>query len=79
MLPIELKELILDYHASIEEYEKRTDVHNELFLYFREILRTRLNEEFSFIFYPGFYEDLEIPDYNGAVHVIHVTHYATMM
>ena len=60
MLPPELKDLILDYHASIEEYDKRVVLHNELYLYFREILRTRLNEEFSFIFYPGFYEDLDV-------------------
>ena len=74
MLPNELTELILDYHASIEEYEKRSALHEELFMYFREILRTRLNEEFSFIFYPGFYQDLEVTDYNGTIHVIHVTH-----
>ena len=67
MLPIELKELILDYHASIVEYEKREVLHNELFLYFREILRTRLNEEFSFIFYPGFYSDLDVT-------IIHISH-----
>ena len=60
MLPEELKELILDYHASIVEYEKREMLHNDLYLYFREILRTRLNEEFSFIFYPGFYSDLDV-------------------
>ena len=60
ILPKELKELILDYHASIVEYDKREVLHNELYLYFREILRTRLNEEFSFIFYPGFYSDLDV-------------------
>ena len=66
MLPNELTELILDYHASIVEYEKRTALHEELFMYFREILRSRLNEEFSFIFYPNFYQDLAIT----IVHVV---------
>ena len=74
MLPNELTELILDYHASIEEYDKRTKVHEELFRYFQDLIRNRLNEEFSFIFYPGFYQDLEITDYHGNIHVIHVTH-----
>ena len=74
MLPKELTELILDYHASMEEYEKRNNVHNELYRYFQDVIRTRLNEEFSFIFYPGFYQDLEVTDYNGTIHVIHVTH-----
>ena len=60
VLPQELKDLILEYHASLEEYDKRIAVHEELYLYFREILRTRLNEEFSFIFYPGFYSDLDV-------------------
>ena len=60
MLPPELRELILDYHASIEEYPKRMKLHNELYLYFRDILLQRLNEEFSFIFYPGFYQDLHV-------------------
>ena len=60
MLPPELRELILDYHASIEEYPKRMKMHNELHLYFRNILLQRLNEEFSFIFYPDFFQDLNI-------------------
>ena len=68
MLPNELKELILDYHASIEEYPKRMKLHKELNFYFRDILLRRLNEEFSFIFYPGFYQDIV----NDAVDV-HIT------
>ena len=60
MLPDEIKEMILDFHASLEEYPKRVCVHNELFLFFRDRLQQRLNEEFSFIFYPNFYQDLEL-------------------
>ncbi len=55
-----LKDIILEYHGSMVEYEKRHLLHKELYLYFNEILRTRLNEEFSFIFYPGFFQDLEL-------------------
>ena len=58
MLPPELKDLILDFHASIEEYPKRRRLHNELFFFFRDRLLNRLHEEFSFIFYPGFYQDI---------------------
>ena len=73
MLPDEIKNLILEYHASIEEYPKRLKVHNELFLYFRDQLLHRLNEEFSFIFYPGFYQDLAtaVTEVNGAIHIFH--------
>ena len=60
MLPSEIKELILDFHASIEEYPKRLRLHNELFMFFRNRLLNRLNEEFLFIFYPDFYDDLHV-------------------
>ena len=66
VLPAELKELILDYHGSIEEYPKRVRMHEELFHFFRNKLLERLNEEFSFIFYPNFYQDLAIT----IVHVV---------
>ena len=74
MLPTEIRNLILDYHASIEEYPRRLELHRELHMLFRFKIHQRLNEEFSFIFYPGFYQDLEITDYHGNIHVIHVTH-----
>ena len=58
MLPADIKNIILDYHASLEEYPVRLRLHNDLFMYFQFKLMHRLNDEFLFIFYPGFYEDL---------------------
>ena len=59
-LPKVLKDIILEYHGSMVEYDKRLRLHEELFRHYNELLRMRLNEEFSFIFYPGFFQDLEV-------------------
>ena len=60
MLPKVLKDIIYEYHGSIVEYDKRLRLHEDMFRHFNEILRIKLNEEFRFIFYPNFFQDLEV-------------------
>ena len=60
LMPVEIHNLIRDYAASMEEYPKRQQVHLELHLFFRNQLLRRLNEEFTFIFYPDFFQELHI-------------------
>ena len=60
MLPKEINSLIKDLAASITEYELRSKLHKELFFFFRDKLQQRLNEEFFYIFYPNFYQDLQL-------------------
>ena len=60
MLPKVLKDIIYEYHGSIVEYDKRLRLHEDMFRHFNEILRIKLNEEFRYIFYPNFFQDLEV-------------------
>ena len=59
-IPNELKDLIMEYHGSMVEFPKRCRVHLELYHHFAGKLWQRVTEEFLFIFYPGFYSDLQI-------------------
>ena len=59
MLPKDITDLILNFHWSHLGYIKKLKLHDELFTYFRRKLYQRMNEEFHFIFYPNFFQDLE--------------------
>ena len=59
-IPNEVKEIILQYHGSIVEYSKRRRLHTDLYNHFAVKLWRKVNEEFMFIFYPGFYSDLQV-------------------
>ena len=60
ILPNDIKGLILDYLASMTEYEIRHQLHMELHLHFARRIWCRINQEFRFIFYPGFYSELQM-------------------
>ena len=63
-LPNEVKGIILDYLASMNEYDIRHQLHMELHLHFARRIWCRINQEFMFIFYPGFYSDLQMAGAN---------------
>ena len=63
-LPKEIENIIQEYACSMEEYEKRMIVHEQLYNFFSMLRLERCMNEFRSTFYPDFLGDV-IPDWTG--------------
>ena len=57
-LPTDIQNIIYDYKSQLEHVERMKDVLSEIPFFFHTLKQSRLNLEFSSIYFPNFLRDL---------------------